>query len=208
MTSAGFTCGSLITISHVAGTIAPVTKTVTYGTVTNIPGEPSKCWLTSNLGADRQATAVDDASEASAGWYWQFNRMQGYKHDGTTRTPNTAWITGIDENLDWVAANDPCKIELGGDWRMPTSTEWANADGVNGGNWINKYGPWNSLLKLHAAGCVFPNSGSLLYRGSYGYYWGSAQISSAVGWSLAFDGGGSSKYDMSKATGLPIRCIK
>ena len=47
-----FPCGSNITISHVAGAVAPVTKTTTYGTVTNIPGEPTKCWITSNLGAD------------------------------------------------------------------------------------------------------------------------------------------------------------
>ena len=60
-----------------AGTVAPVDKTVTYGTVTNIPGETSKCWITSNLGADHQATAVNDATEASAGWYWQFNRHTG-----------------------------------------------------------------------------------------------------------------------------------
>ncbi len=79
------TCGSSLTINHVAGVVAPVTKTVTYGTVTNIPGETSKCWITSNLGADHQATAINDATEASAGWYWQFNRKQGYKHDGTTQ---------------------------------------------------------------------------------------------------------------------------
>jgi uncharacterized protein (TIGR02145 family) len=60
------TCGSPITINHVAGVVAPVTKTVTYGTVTNIPGETSKCWITSNLGASQQATAVSDAAEASA----------------------------------------------------------------------------------------------------------------------------------------------
>ena len=116
-------------INHVAsGGVAPVDKTVTYGTVTNIPGETSKCWITSNLGADHQATAVNDATEASAGWYWQFNRMQGYKHDGTTRTPNTTWITSINENLDWQAANDPCALELGNGWRIPTYTEWTNVD--------------------------------------------------------------------------------
>lgn len=74
-----FTCGDLITVNHVAGTVAPVNKTVTYGTVTGIAGTDEKCWITSNLGADRQATAVDDATEASAGWYWQYNRQQGYK---------------------------------------------------------------------------------------------------------------------------------
>ena len=68
---------------HTAGTVAPVTKTVTYGTVlTDIGGTGSKCWITQNLGADQQATSATDATEASAGWYWQFGRKQGFKHDG------------------------------------------------------------------------------------------------------------------------------
>jgi hypothetical protein len=126
--AAAFACSTSITINHVAGVVAPVTKTVTYGTVTNIPGEPTKCWITSNLGADHQATAVNDATEPSAGWYWQFNLKQGYKHDGTTRTPNTAWITNISESSDWTSMNDPCVLELGNGWRIPTYTEWTNVD--------------------------------------------------------------------------------
>jgi hypothetical protein len=96
-----FTCGISFTIIHTAsGGIAPVDKTVTYGTVNNIPGEPAKCWITRNLGASQQATGPTDPTEASAGWYWQFNLKQGYKHDGTTRTPATTWIAGISENLN------------------------------------------------------------------------------------------------------------
>jgi uncharacterized protein (TIGR02145 family) len=202
-----FSCGSTLTITHVAGSVSPVSKTVNYGTITNIPGEPLKCWITSNLGADRQATAVDDATEASAGWYWQFNRKLGYKHDGTAVTP--AWtVNTVDENSNWTSANDPCSTELGTGWHIPTYTEWFNVDGVSGGNWTNKTGPWNSLLKLHAAGCLFGNNGSIVYRGSYGYYWSNSQSSNAVGWSLAFDGGGSSMYYMDKATGVPVRCVK
>jgi hypothetical protein len=94
--------------------VAPVNKTVTYGTVTNIPGETSKCWITSNLGADHQATSKDDATEPSAGWYWQFNKKQGYKvTNNNTRTPNTPWIHPINENSDWTAAKDPCTLEMG-----------------------------------------------------------------------------------------------
>jgi hypothetical protein len=201
------TCGTTITINHVAGAVAPVSKTVTYGTVTNIPGETSKCWITSNLGADRQATAVEDATEASAGWYWQFNRKQGYKHDGTSVTP--AWtVNSVDENSNWTSSNDPCSSELGTGWHIPTYTEWFNVDGVNGGNWTNKTGPWNSQLKLHAAGCLFVTNGSIVYRGSYGYYWSNSQSSNAVGWSLSFDSAGSSMYLMTKATGVPLRCVK
>jgi hypothetical protein len=108
---APFTCGtSSLTINHTMSKgVAPVNKTTTYGTVTNIPGGPDKCWITDNLGSDHQATAVYDATEASAGWYWQFNRKQGYKNDGTL-TPS--WTTtSISENSDWLPANDPCTVD-------------------------------------------------------------------------------------------------
>src|ERR1039457_3618720 len=163
-----FLCGNPITVNFVAGPVAPVNKTATYGTVTNIPGASTKCWITANLGADHQATSVDDATEPSAGWYWQFNRMQGYKNDGSTVTP--AWtITSINENSDWQLANDPCAIELGSGWRIPTYTEWTNVSNsfVPLNDWS---GEWNSALKLHAAGALANAGGSLFYRGSDGYY--------------------------------------
>ena len=199
-------CGS-ITINHFAsGGVAPVDKTVTYGTVTNIPGEPSKCWITSNLGADHQATAKDDASEASAGWYWQFNHKQGYKHDGSIRTPNTTWISSIIENLDWQTSNDPCSIELGSGWRIPTYTEWFNVDASGG--WSNRSGPWNSGLKLHAAGYLNYGNGSLVSRGSEGYFWSSVKASADYGWNLNFNSESSLMYLSKKAGGFTLRCIK
>ena len=198
-------CGYTITKSHAAGEVAPVNKTTTYGTVAGVPGEPYKCWITSNLGADQQATAVNDTTEASAGWYWQFNRKQGYKNAGSTVTP--AWtITGINENSDWLAANDPCTIELGTDWRIPTYTEWNNVDSA--GSWTNWDGPWNSGLKLHAAGSLDLNDGSLYYRGSYGYYWSSIQRDNSYGWSLLFDSSNCNMYNRNKAYGYTLRCLR
>lgn len=118
-----YTCGSLLTVNHLAGTIAPVNKTVISSTVSGVTGTDTKCWITSNPDANDQATAVDDATEASAGWYWQFNRQQGYKHDGTARTPNTTWIANIEENTGgWLPANDPCTQLPGNGWRIPTGT--------------------------------------------------------------------------------------
>jgi hypothetical protein len=201
-----FSCGSSLLINHVAGAVAPVSKTVTYGTVTNIPGETSKCWITSNLGADHQATAVDDATEPSAGWYWQFNRKQGYKHDGTTRTPNTTWITAINEDLDWEAANDPCTLEFGSGWRLPTYVEWYNVDNI--GNWTNWNGPWNSSLKLHAAGHIYYDNGSLGGRGSYGAYWSNTRPNTTYGWYLPFTSGYCYMDSDDKANGFSIRCLR
>jgi hypothetical protein len=56
-------------------------------------GETSKCWIASNLGSGHHAGYVNDDKEPSADWYSQFNRKQGYMHDGETRTP-PAWING------------------------------------------------------------------------------------------------------------------
>jgi hypothetical protein len=200
-------CGDIFAINHVAaGGVAPVDKSVSYGTVTNIPGETSKCWIISNLGADHQATAVNDATEASAGWYWQFNRKQGYKHDGTTRTPNTTWISSISENTDWTAANDPCALELGTGWRIPTNTEWINVDTT--GNWTTWTGPWNSGLKMHAAGYLRTTNGSLLNCGSYGSYWSSTQSSATNGWSLDFVSDDSFMFQNDNAFGNSLRCLR
>ncbi|HPS62904.1 MAG TPA: hypothetical protein PLK82_07575 [Bacteroidales bacterium] len=198
-------CGNSFTIGHIAGTVAPVTKTVTYGTVTGIPGEPNKCWITSNLGSDHQATAVNDATEASAGWYWQFNRKQGYKHDGSTITP--AWtITSIVENSEWLTTNDPCNLELGTGWRLPTYTEWYIVDNVGG--WTNWNGPWNSDLKLHAAGYPYPSSGTLGNRGVFGVYWSSSQNDPSNGCNLCFDSYACGMNNYVKAYGFSVRCVR
>jgi hypothetical protein len=202
-----FPCGISITINHLAGLVAPVTKTVTYGTVTNIPGEPSKCWITSNLGADHQATAVNDATEASGGWYWQATLKQGYKHDGTTRTPNTTWITSFpSDTTDWIAVNDPCAIELGYGWRIPTYTEWYNVDNIGG--WTNWNGPWNSGLKLHAAGYLNYTNGSLLGRCCGGHYWSSTHYFDFGIYDLIFESGYSFVQADSKGWAFTIRCIR
>lgn len=201
-------CSDPLTVNHIAGNVAPVTKSVTYGTITNIPGEASKCWITSNLGADHQATARNDATEPSAGWYWQFNRMQGYKHDGTTRTPNTTWITTINENSNWTSANDPCTIELGNSWRLPTSAEYINIDAVGG--WSDWNGPWNSALKMHAAGYLNYPNGIRTSFGSAGQYWSSTKGSNVSGYYLDFANNHSNVNNINaqKSYGFSVRCIK
>ncbi len=206
-TLACWLCNEPITrIHNVSGGVAPVDKTVTYGTVTGIPGEPDKCWITSNLGSSRQATAVSDATELSAGWYWQFNQKQGYKNDGSTRTPGTLWNSSISEVSDWTSLNDPCTIELGSGWRIPTSSEYSNT--ASGGGWTDWNGPFNSGLKMHAAGSLGSSSGSLGNIGVIGTYWSSTQSSSSTGWDLYFGSGDCSMINAGKAYGFPIRCLR
>ncbi len=213
--TAQFVCGSSsINVNHVAGSVAPETKSVTYGTVTNIPGETSKCWITRNLGASQQASGVNDKSEASAGWYWQFNRKQGFKQDGS---PKSAWIpspggkTGIVESSDWTSGNDPCTIELGAGWRIPTRSEWENVK--NSGNWKDWNGPWNSGLRLHGALCLWYGSGVIesWYSNEGGTYWSSSQIYPKYGIQLMFYSAGCQVWTglgYTKTDGYSVRCIK
>jgi hypothetical protein len=204
-TTAAFICGtSSLSVNHITSDgIAPVDKLVSYGTVSTPLFGGTKCTITRNLGASQQATAATDATEASAGWYWQFNRKQGYKHDGTTLTPSWT-ITSINETSDWVSANDPCTLELGTGWRIPTATEWATADG----SWANYTDTYNSVLKLHAAGYLGTSAGLLSNRGSYGYYWSSSQSDAANSRYLYVYSSFSYMDLNSKAGGFSIRCLK
>lgn len=206
MTAQALTCGSSFTVTHTAGSTAPVTKTVTYGTVTNIPGETSKCWITRNLGATQQPNTQNDNTEAAAGWNWQFDRTQGYMYDGNTRTPNSVWLTS-GEASDWTSNNDPCSLLLGSVWRIPTSAEWTNVDAA--GNWANANGPWSSALQMHAAGYLGSNDGLLYFRGLYGYYWSSTKVDATNSWYLFFGSGCSSMYsNFNKASAFSVRCVR
>jgi hypothetical protein len=173
--AAGQACaqGSTLTVTHTAGDVAPVTKTVTYKLVqTDLSGE-SKCWIAQNLGADRQALALNDNSESSAGWYWQFNRKRGYFHDGQfTRIPQTD-LQSINENSNWSEVNDPCKLLLGSNWRIPLSIEIEN---VMIGVGYQAPNLFSSQLRMHRGGFISGVPlGGLASRGLFGLFQASNQ---------------------------------
>jgi len=202
-----FVCDPTMTVAHTVGTVAPVTKTVTYGLVaTAIGGTGTKCWITQNLGADNQASSATDATEAAAGWYWQFNRLQGYKHDGTTRTPGTAWDTTNDNlSATWEAAKDPCTQLLGPGWRIPTYTEWVNAAAAPQ-NWNNYTDTYNSVLKIHAAGRI--SGGIMGNRGVYGKYWTNTQVDATYAYDEYMDIGNTHMSNQTKNGGYSLRCLR
>jgi hypothetical protein len=194
------------TVNHIAGAVAPVSKTVTYGTVTTSLSGASKCWITQNLGSTTQAVSATDNTEGSGGWYWQFNRKQGYRSDAGVRTPNTSWIATINESGNWSAANDPCTIELGGSWRIPTFTEWTTA--VSNGVWSNALHTYASVLKIHAAGQLQNTDGTLIERGTSGAYWSSVESSATNGNYLFISGSALFTTNAQKARGMLVRCLR
>ena len=196
--------GSSMTVTHTAGDVAPVTKTVTYQLVqSNLSGE-SKCWITQNLGADRPALNLTDNSEASSGWYWQFNRKQGYKHDGLDRLPNTPW-SDISENSHWTSANDPCTLLLGSGWRLPLLTEWeiaaAAAYRLTNGN------SFNSDLRMHYSGHLDGSNGQVSGRGIFVLFALKNQANNNENYK-GTDGGIINWTYTSKRIASSVRCIK
>jgi hypothetical protein len=203
-------CPATFVVDHRAGAVAPENKRVTYGAIlTSLTGSP-KCWITQNLGATNQATSATDNTDNAAGWYWQFNSKQGYKHTspngGGALSP--AWgPTGISETSDWFPGNDPCTIELGAGWRIPTYTEWSNAN--TSGAWTSYDDTYASVLKLHAAGYLDSSNGSLGSRGAQGAYWNSTQNDATYGWNLFFFSGNSiMSSGNGKACGYSVRCLR
>jgi hypothetical protein len=112
----------------------------------------------------------------------------------------------IAEDSEWTVANDPCALEIGNNWRIPTYTEWNNVNTFGG--WANWNGPWNSALKMNAAGHLNDLDGSLISRGYYGLYWSSTQNNPTWGYLLGFTSGISGVFYSSKAYGCTLRCIK
>ncbi|NCQ56176.1 hypothetical protein GW797_08140, partial [Candidatus Parcubacteria bacterium] len=83
-------------------------------------------------------------------------------------------------------------------------TEWTNADGA----WTNYTDTYNSVLKLHAAGYLNNNVGSLYFRGTHGYYWSSTQNDATNGWNLNFNSSNSNMNNNNKAYGFSLRCLR
>jgi len=193
-------CGDILTVSHSSGPIAPEDKTVNYGTVQTDLSGIDRCWITQNLGAESQASSASDASSAARGWFWRFNRIQGYADASTP-----AWPGGsISESSDWVLSVDPCRELLGGDWRIPTQTEWTSAQS----GWSNSAAAYSSVLKLHQAGYMHLTAGTLTDSGVTGYYWSSTQASTTAASSKALNASTSAMFNFNKSMGVTLRCIQ
>jgi hypothetical protein len=194
-----FSCGSSsVSIAHNSSDgVSPVTGTIVYGSVTY----NSRCWLDKNLGATAIPTSSTSTSDAHAGWYWQFNRLQGY---AVGPLPST-WNTSGAGAGNWLPGNDPCTVLAGSNWRIPTSSEWTAANT----SWAGYPSAFSSPLKLHASGnLLLGGTGNLSNRGYSGRFWSSEQASDTNGLNLHLGSNGSGiENSNQKFHGFSIRCI-
>ncbi len=195
--------GDLVVNHTIAYGAAPVDKTVAYETISStLGGTGAKCWIIQNLGATHKAGSYNDSSEASRGWFWQFNRKKGFASSGS----RSGWKTSISESSGWTSANDPC-TELGTGWRMPTKAEWTSADSTGG--WNNYIDAYNSVFKLHAAGHLDNDSvGTFNYSGTYGYHWTSFHAALTAGGYFYFRSNDCYVNNTDKCYGNSLRCLK
>jgi len=187
-------CGDNMTVNHKTINGAPENVTRTYGTVSY----KGKCWITKNLGAADQAGSFTDGGESKLGWYWQFNRPQGFKNNGGARMPATTWNATEDPApLGWIQDNDPCALLIGLGWRIPTDPEWRAAD-----VWDTGVQAYSSVLKLHAAGLITP-LGGFGEQGQRGLYWSANNYSYMnVENASVYPNGAPHNY------AFPLRCLR
>ncbi len=107
-------------------------------------------------------------------------------------------------NATWETAKDPCNIELGIGWRIPTSTEWNSVMS----SWFYFNNTYNSVLKIHASGKMNSIDGTLSNRGTNGIYWSSTQDGAANASSLYLSISSYSSSNYTKSFGFSVRCIK
>ena len=142
---------------------------------------------------------------------------------GTANTDNagsiTGWSTTAAPNGAWQdtvkTANDPCPSGF----RLPTRLQWQTVinTGLNTrefvGTWTSSSTSYTSGIKfgssllLPAAGNRFTSDGTLINRGSFGYYWSSTENTSTSAWYLEFGSGNAGTYNGNRADGFSVRCI-
>ena len=128
----------------------------------------------------------------------------------SSNAPDGAWSDA------YKTANDPCPSG----YRVPTKEQWdgmlENNTQYRVGTWSDDYPNYSSAiffgddLMLPTAGLRSYNSGSLISRGDYGYYWASTEHSSNSdsAWGLLFYSDFASAGNTGRRNcGFSVRCI-
>lgn len=160
-------------------------------------------WATCNIGANSpeeyglyfawgETTGYEKASDKSGGFtfnttpYWASGTKATSTKWSKYTTNNTYSSTGIADNkLTLDPEDDTAHVNMGGDWRMPTTEEFLELYNACNTTWVTNYnstgknGRLFTLKTDSSKELFFPASGyaddsSVGSEGSYGYYWSSS----------------------------------
>ena len=128
-------------------------------------------WASCNVGAEKPA---------DIGLYFSWGNIVGHRegeeYNFTQSVYNSTPAAGIDTDLS--LDQDAARANMGEPWRMPTDTEFQELVDNCTSQWTTVNGVSGVLFtsNLNGETLFFPAAGrydgkSLLYAGTYGYYW-------------------------------------
>lgn len=170
-------------------------------------------WAKCNVGADE---------ETAPGLYFAWRDIEGHEKDSGyefTSANYTAkglsYANGVLTAYEIALAEDAARVNLGGNWRMPTKAEfeelynntnvtWATITGVAGRKFTNK---------VDASKYIFmPITGQyrgtiLAYINERGYYWSSTHYGSSEAYNLSFGKDSQGMYETYPYYGSTVRAV-
>lgn len=193
-----------------------------------------KTWLNNNLGANyanlnhasfsptQQATLSNDANAYGSLYQWgrysdghelaSTSPVSGTSATATVTGANATrflfgssnWYTGASPDALWqgeAGTNNVCPQG----YRLPTEAE-LNTERTS---WAtnNAAGALNSPLAFPLAGFRDYSNGSLVFVGTYGYYW-SSTVSATNARNLNFNSSNANMNPNARANGFSVRCLK
>ncbi len=201
-------CPETLFVHHKAGDVSPIAVDINYEVTEVILGaSDTTCWIARNLGATAFPSSATNVTLATVGWYWQYNRKQGYYWDGSQRVPNVFnWQTVIDEPSGWLAENDPCKLLLGSNWYVPSNTDFENLMTAFGLPVEGDDAAYEEGLYILGGGGMVLSSG--INFTSNHYIWTSTEVNDLQAISRRYTPTVISTLNGSKQSARNVRCVR
>ena len=165
-------------------------------------------WAAGNVGA----TSPEDP-----GLYFAWGETTGYAKDAGHMFDNANYTaSSISTNLS--LEQDAAHVNLGGNWRMPTKTEFEELINNTTRTWTSNYNgtgvkgyivtsKTNGKSIFFPAAGYFRGSSSVSDFGSGGYYWSSTWYSSSNAYHLYFDSSSFNTGSSSRYYGYSVRGV-
>lgn len=165
-------------------------------------------WATHNIGATKPEEYGD---------LFAWGATEPYRLNGTTPIDNTGNYGSSYANKiqhDLYPNEDAATVKWGKGWKMPTKAqfdellanttdEWAAINGINGRKFTASNG---NYIFFPAAGYV--SGGSVVGRGSNGYFWSRSFNSSSNAWRLNFNSSVRNVNTYGRYNGLSVRAVR